>query len=258
MVATTAAPTRARLGSFYVWAAGASTLFAFGSFAGTYWLQLAAGTFVKGSLLLHLHAALFSAWCLLLLSQAWLVADGKLRDHRGWGLAGISLATGMAVIGMATAIVATNRMLAQGYTDLARPFFWLPFSGLATFTGFFIAAIANINRAEWHKRLMICATAMLLPAAAARIGFLAATGGGPGARPGLSRPPPVASGIEGVLIVAPLILAGMIYDWRTRGRPHLAYVIGLAVLLAAGFLGPPVTATHAWGGFVDSVLKIAG
>ena len=46
---------------FYVWMAGLCALIAIGGFAGTYWLQWPVGTFV-GSRLIHLHAALFTAW----------------------------------------------------------------------------------------------------------------------------------------------------------------------------------------------------
>jgi hypothetical protein len=258
MTASTAAATRARLGSFYVWAAGVCALYAFGSFAGTYWLQLAAGTFVKGTSLLHLHAALFSGWCVLLLSQSWLVADGKVRDHRAWGVAGVSLATAMVVVGMATAIAAVNRLFAQGYGDQARAFFWLPVSGMAFFAVLFTAAVLNANDREWHKRLMFGATAAILPAASARIGFLLATGGGPGVRPGLSPPPPPESGMIGALMVAPLLLAGIVYDWRTRGRPHPAWFVGLAALLLQGFGGAWFAHTHAWYAFVDAMARFAG
>ena len=66
-------------------------LVAIGGFAPTYWLQLAARTFVRPPLF-HLHGALFTAWTLLLLSQTILAVQGRLDHHRAWGLVGISLA----------------------------------------------------------------------------------------------------------------------------------------------------------------------
>src|SRR5436190_15797160 len=53
---------------FYVWMAGACLITAIVGFAPTYWLQLSPGTFV-GSPLVHLHAALFTAWLVFLLVQ---------------------------------------------------------------------------------------------------------------------------------------------------------------------------------------------
>ena len=91
MASTAINPVRAGTSYFHVWMAAVCVLLAFGGFAPTYWLQLPAGTFV-GSPLVHLHAILFSAWPLFLLSQTLLVANGRLSHHRAWGLFGISLA----------------------------------------------------------------------------------------------------------------------------------------------------------------------
>ena len=71
------APTRTTTGNFYVWMAGLCTFIAFAAFAQTYWLQLAAGTFV-GSPILHVHGLVFSAWPLLFLSQTILAARGRI------------------------------------------------------------------------------------------------------------------------------------------------------------------------------------
>ena len=188
MVATTITPARTGSGYFYVWMAAVSVLIAFGGFAGTYWLQLLGGTFVGGPLL-HLHGAQYSAWTLLLFSQTWLAAKGSLDHHRAWGLVGISLATALVFVGVATAIHSmTGRIPADG--DASRRFFIVPITALGGFAILFAAAIANINRADWHKRFMLVATFSLLQAAVARFFFLATTGGGPGARPGLAPAPP--------------------------------------------------------------------
>ena len=70
------------VGTFYIAMAAVFIAIAFGGFLGTYWLQLARGTFVPASPLLHLHGFLFSAWTLFFLSQALLVGNRKLRSHR--------------------------------------------------------------------------------------------------------------------------------------------------------------------------------
>ncbi|MBA3730519.1 MAG: hypothetical protein H0W92_06925, partial [Sphingomonas sp.] len=94
-MATVSAPrARPLVSHFYITMAAIFVAIAFGGFAGTYWLQLPYGTFT-GSPMLHLHGLLFSLWTLFFLSQALLVANGRLRNHKAWGLAGISLATAM-------------------------------------------------------------------------------------------------------------------------------------------------------------------
>ena len=250
-------PTRAEAKYFYVWMAAACALLAFGGFAPTYWLQLPAGTFV-GSPLVHVHALLFSAWPLFLLSQTFLAANGRLNQHRAWGLLGISLATALLIIGTATAIETMNHGLAAGYGDRSRAFLILPLSTIMLFAGFFIAAIVNIRNSDAHKRLMLLATFSLLGAAMARVFFVLITGGGPGLRPGLGAPPPLAIGLLPGLLLELLIVAGMVYDWRTRGRPHRIWVIGAAVMTAVILLRGPISGTSAWLGFADALAHIAG
>lgn len=258
MTAAILAREGARVSSIYVWMAGACALLAFGGFAGTYWLQLGAGTFKGGTPILHLHGLVFSAWTLLLLSQTVLAAQGRLQHHRAFGLVGISLATAMVFLGLTVALHTLHVKLAEGYGDQARAFMWLPLGSLTLFAGFFVAAIVNINRWEWHKRFMLVATCGALAAAAGRIGFLIATGGGPGVRPGLAPPPPPALGGPDTVIVSLILLAGVIYDWRTRGKPHPAYLIGIAAILSFGFIGPLFAQTPAWFAFVDAFAKLAG
>ncbi len=256
MVAIARQSARLESRNFYVWMAGACVLVAFGGFAETFWLQLPARTFV-GAPLIYLHGALFSAWTLFFFLQTALVAGGRIRDHRAWGIAGVSLATALVLVGMATAVHSLTTRLALGYGDQARAFVIVPISDIVLFTAFFAAAIANISRPERHKRWMLLATIGLLPAAVARVFFLLATGGGPGLRPGLPAPPPVQIALGPGLIVDLLVVAAIAYDWRTRGRPHPIYLVGLAVMLAVQLLHGPVSATPAWRGFADYLAGFA-
>ena len=230
MVTLALNPAGQKAGYFYVWMAAVCALIAFGAFAPTYWLQLYAGTFV-GPPLLHVHGALFFAWTLLLLSQTALAATGRLDSHRAWGLGGVSLATAMVVVGVAASIHTLTTGLVAGYGDASRAFLILPLSAIVLFAGFFVAAVSNIRRPEVHKRFMLLATISLLQAAMGRIFFILATGGGPGMRPGLGPPPPLFIGLVPSLILELMIVAGIVYDWRTRGRPHPVWLIGAVVRL---------------------------
>jgi hypothetical protein len=215
--------------NFFLIFSTACAVFAFGAFTPTYWLQWPAGTFI-GSPLLHLHAILFSLWVVLLVWQASLAARGRSRSHRAWGIAGVALASLMVAVGSAVAIDELRSGLASGYADRARAFFIVPSSAIVLFVGFFAAAMFSIRRPETHKRLMLLATITLLQAAAARIFLLLKVGTAPGLRPGLGPPPPVAVGVYPSLCLEILVLAGIVYDWRTRGRPHLSWVLGFVIL----------------------------
>ena len=252
--ATTANPGATR--GFYVWMAAACALIAFVGFAPTYWLQLAPGTFV-GSPLLHLHGLLFAAWPLYLLLQTAFVARGRVARHRTWGLLGVSLATSMVLVGFAVANDVLATRLAAGYGDAARAFHIASTSMITLFGVFVGAAIVCVSRPEVHKRLMLLATFSMLTPAIARLFFAANVGIGPGLRPGLGPPRAIESVLAPSLITDALILLGIVYDLRTRGRPHPAYVFGGALMLAVHVMRGPVSTTQWWYAVADFLARFS-
>ena len=242
---------------FYVWVSAACALLAFGGFAPTYWLQLAPRTFV-GSPLVHLHAVLFSAWTLLFLFQTALAARGRLERHRAFGLLGVSLATAMVFVGCAAATEALKDRLAAGLGDAARAFFIVPISLMALFGGFVFAAIAKVRQPETHKRLMLLAMISIIPPAIARVFFAMNVGIAPGLRPGLGPLRTADSVVASGLIADVFVLIGMIYDWRIRGRPHSAYVVGGGILVAVQILRVPMSTTQWWYAFANFLARFSG
>ena len=247
-------PDRSR---FYVWMATVCSVVAFAGFAPTYWLQLPAGTFV-GSPLLHLHGLLFSTWTIYLLLQTILAARGRVGRHRAWGLLGISLATAMVFVGFAVANGVLATRLAAGYGDAARAFHIASISMMTLFGGFVFIAILYVSRPEIHKRLMLLATVSMLPPAIARLFFAVSVGIGPGLRPGLGPPRTVESVLVPALVADALILAGVIYDMRTRGRPHPTYLIGGAIVLAVQVLRIPLSTTPLWYAVAEFLARFSG
>jgi uncharacterized membrane protein YhaH (DUF805 family) len=249
-------PAREMTRRFYVGMAGTCALIAFGGFAPTYWLQLAPATFV-GSPLLHLHGLLFSAWPVLLVVQTMFAASGRIDRHRSWGLLGISLATAMVCVGFAVANEVLAARLAAGYGDRARAFHIASVSLITLFALFVLAAIVFVKRPEIHKRLILLATFSMIPPAIARVFFAFAVGMGPGLRPGLGPPRTVESVIAPALIADALILVGIVYDMRTRGRPHPVYLIGGAVMLAVQILRVPLSTTAWWYSAADLLARFS-
>ena len=147
--------------------AAACAIVAFIGFAPTYWAPLAQGSF-RGSALVHIHGALFFAWPLFVVYQTWLVSSGRIVRHRDVGLIGISLATAMTLLGVTVAIVAAARFMGTGVAAETKAFLIVPLSVAVFFAITVGVAIANVRRAEWHKRLMMVATVSLLEAAIAR------------------------------------------------------------------------------------------
>ena len=257
-MATIAAPQRrTTVSRFYVTMASIFVAIAFSGFFMTYWVQVARGTFI-GAPMLHLHGLLFSLWTLFFLSQALLVQNGRLRDHRKWGLLGVSLATAMLFTGMIVAVDGLQSRLEAGYGNAAKAFTIVPISGIILFAVLVTAAIANLKRPEWHKRFMLVATAGILQAALARFFFLAATGGGPGLRPGFGPPQPIERAAGPGSIVVALIVAAMIHDWRTHGRVHPAYWWGFGATMLVQIGRPLFANTPAWYSVADFLVRFNG
>ena len=236
---------------FYVGMAATFVAIAFGGFVPTYWAKLVHGSF-SGGPLLHWHGMLFFGWTLFFLMQTLFIATGRVVNHRNWGLVGISLATAMAISVVIAAIRSIKVADAISMGDDARRFAIVSLTGLVVFGVFFTLAIVNVRRADWHKRYLIVATVPLMQAATARV-FMTLF-----APPGAVGPPPVFVAVPPGLLVDLLIVAGMVYDWRTRGRPHPVYVIGLAVNLGVQLLCVPLAGTAAWLSIARAVESLAG
>lgn len=174
----------------------------------------------------HLHGAVFTGWIALFAGQTWLAGRGSVRLHRRLGWASLGLVAAMAGLGVATTVLCVKR-------DAVPPFFTpglmlaLDFLGLAGFIALFGSAVALRRRADWHKRLMLCATILLSTPAWGRILPMSALG----------KAAPVVL-LATLLGVAAL---GMAYDALRGRKPHPAYLWGAAAiavsLLAAGPLG---------------------
>jgi hypothetical protein len=238
-------PAKTRDNRFFVWLSLFCVVVVILGFAPTYWLQLAAGT-VHVPAIIHFHAAIATAWLLLLLVESWLVSRGKLRQHQAWGLAGISLATLVVSIGLVAAIVMLKVHLAAGDGDRAREFEIVVVSEILGFGIFFVAAIANIRRPDWHKRFMICAALQLTAVGMTRFFFLARNGMHPGLWPGVLPYPPVIAHLPVTLLTSAVILSALIRDKRVEGRVHPAWMWGLGGTLVIGFVRIPLASTPAW------------
>jgi hypothetical protein len=251
MTATTAGAARATRSTFYVWMAGTFVLIAFGGFIPTYWAKIASGTF-GGHPILHIHGMIFFTWTLFYFVQTTLVAAGRTPDHRAWGVAGVSLATAMGFTVVLAAINSMKVAEAIGMGDAARRFSVVSLTALVSFGVLFTLAIVNNRKPEVHKRLMILAMLPLMQAATARI-FLTFF-----APPGAVGPPPVFVAIPPGLLVCLLGVVAMVHDWRTRGKVHPVYLIGLPVVLAQIVLTVPIAASDQWMAIARAVEGLAG
>jgi hypothetical protein len=250
---------------FYLWASVAMAATAFLGFAPTFWIPLAQGV-PERIPVLAIHGTLFFGWTLLLIYQSWLVASGRVVRHRDVGLIGISMATAMTIFGTIAAINSARRAIAANFGAAGETFMIVPMAAIFLFTVFVFAAIYNVRRPDWHKRLMLSATAVLLDAAIARpfIAYVVMGGHLPPFKgtvgiAGLGGPPPPVSGLLIPSLASLLfIAAGMIYDWRALGKVHPAYWWASGFALAVVLLKIPISDTAAWHNTAHFLISLAG
>ena len=259
---TTGVATR----QFYVWMAAACFTIAVLGFMPTYFVPILHGQF-NAPPIVHIHGVVLFSWVAFFFVQTWLVASGRILDHRTWGVLGVSIFTAMVFI--VTAVVSLRVAQASlpgqpaGVAHDVRAFAWVSMGGLLFMTPVFILAIANIRRPEVHKRLMLLMTISMLPAPIARW-FLVLLAPPPGPAPVLAAglpivsAPPVFVSIPPSLVANLLVIVAITYDWRTRGRPHPVYLIGGAILLLIQMTAVPVANSPAWQAIAAALGRLAG
>lgn len=236
---------------FYLWMAGAFVLVAFGGFSPTYWGPMAAGTF-HGPPIIHIHGMLMFTWTCFFFIQTALVSAGRTLDHRSWGLAGIALFSVLAYSILIGEMAVLKRNDGLGMGDAARRFAAVTLCAWPLMVALFTLAIINIRRPQVHKRLMMLLMIAMMTPARARV-FLTFF-----APPGAAGPPPPFVSVPPALVADLFLVVAMLHDWRTRGRPHVVYVIGGAALVAQQLLTVPFAATGTWMSMTKAFERLAG
>ena len=200
-------------------------------FARTYYLRV----FFRRDALpaaLHLHGFAMSAWIALLIVQIALVRTNRVAIHRRLGILGGVLAAAMIVLTSGAALFAARRDLAaRGGTGPLR-FLAIPFVDLLMFAAFVALALWYRKRPETHKRLMLLATIVIIPAALARFPFSPAGN------------PWFFFGVSDLFAIAILL-----FDWLARRRMHPAMLYGTLALIVTQPLRFLIGGTAMWIAF---------
>ena len=140
-------------------------------------------------LVLHMHAVLMGSFLLFLLLQTWLMATGRRAQHMQLGIIGVVLAMALIVVGFILAPTMYHQLVnslqtapPEAQADLKAG---LAFSeniklvqmriGILFAVFLAIGLPARKNDPGLHKRMMILATAIPLPAGIDRIAWLPST-----------------------------------------------------------------------------------
>lgn len=197
-------------------------------------------------LVLHVHAVLMGAWLSLLLAQTTLMATGNARHHKKLGIAAFLLApaiviTGMVLVptmhalwrdGLAIAPADAQARLQAAMIHRNNIVLTQLRSGILFLLFVILALRARATDSGFHKRMIILATVVPLPAAIARLTWL----------PSTTPASPVSTDLYTLLWLAPMFA----WDLYRHKGVHRAYKVWLAFWLPATALVNLLWGTTWW------------
>jgi uncharacterized membrane protein len=220
----------------------------FAAFVAICWLGVIMGFFPASSarlqgkadyaapLILHVHAASFVAWLVLLTAQTTLIRRGNVALHRRIGPIGMALIPVMALSGFFAEVYSQRFYIAHPPNSQA--FFIIPIWYVVGFTAFATWAMLARRDPSAHKRLLLLATTVIVGAAYTRWW-------------GEELTALVGDGYWGTIVNSftgthLILLAALGYDVLTRGRVHRVYLIGIPAILAAELAVSWIYHSPAW------------
>jgi hypothetical protein len=177
----------------------------------------------------HIHGLVFTSWVVLFVVQTSLVSARRTDLHRRLGVLGGVLALLMWVVGYQAAVTAARRGFSMPGLPPPLVFLAVPIFDLLVFATLVGTGLYLRRKPAAHKRLMLLSTLAVLTAAIARLPYVLPLG------------PPAFFGLTDLLVIA-----AMIYDWRTRGRVHSALLWGGLFLIASQPLRLAISGTDTW------------
>jgi uncharacterized membrane protein YozB (DUF420 family) len=177
----------------------------------------------------HFHGITALIWMLLLVTQAWLMRQGKRPLHRTLGKSALLLAP----LFVASGVLVVHSML-QGSNPFQRAFgpqlAWLDLSTVVYFGMVVGLALRQSRNIQLHARYMASTVVLVLPPAVGRIMGMGV--------PGIHS---FEAAVHAAYFFSELITLLLILDDRRLGRIRLPYPMLLVFLLAqqAGFVLAP-------------------
>lgn len=210
-------------------AAVLAALIAFVGFWPTYFGPLVSGN-VDVSSLLHIHAAVQTAWLALFVMQIVLASTGHLALHMQTGRWIMAFSVVVCCFSLVVIFERFAGKIAAGEVANAQRQLFGHLREVVWFAAFVLAGWLWRGRPETHKRLMLIATVLLIhPAVGRRMTFL---------------PQPVPLLLFMIVWGLPIYLM-MIYDYAKQRIVHPVYVIGVLAMLAERLV-LPLRTTGTW------------
>jgi hypothetical protein len=167
--------------------------------------------------IVHLHAAVFTVWVLILVAQAGTVVAGNVALHRRLGMLGMAYGGFVFAVGLLVSVGAPALRVRAGLLplDVGGIVVLYNLTDMLLFGVFLGLSFAYRNSPELHKRWIIAATAALCGAALGRVVR--------------------SNSPEYLLLWLSPLLAMTAVDVATRRRPHAIPLVSAALLVVAFF-----------------------
>ena len=166
---------------------------------------------------IHAHAAAMTGWLALSVAQPWLAASGNRALHRRLGWIAVTLLGIIPIVGSLAGVAALRDGIVPPFFTPAY-FLALVHVGVLSFTAMVIAAVVLRRRSDWHRRLMLGSTVLILEPAFGR----------------LLPMPLLGNWGEWVAMAGQLGALGFLvrHDRRSRGQVHPATLIVAGAVVA--------------------------
>jgi hypothetical protein len=215
------------------------TLIVFIGFSRTYFLASYFHAKPLAAPIVHIHAAAFTSWMLLLLAQTSLAASGRTNIHRRLGIAGMVLAPIVFVLGVVVATEMLRRLSTAPGLDSSRIYA----VALSEVTGFIVPTLWAFRlrrRSAYHKRLIIIGTIAMMTAGFGRWPVHAL----------LHKPLPA------MVCTFALLLLVIAYDLATIRKVHRATALGGAWVVCIELGAIAVSSTAEWHQLTNGLLRM--
>lgn len=189
----------------------------------------------------HVHGIMMFGWLLLFIAQAGLAGTGHLKLHMSLGLVGLPLFV-LIMIGVVVVSVLGLIHTPPPIERLIDNIFLLQLFAFVLLPLFFVLGMtARRKHPLHHKRYMLLLTFLMVEAALSRVDYI----------PGMGSQD-TFYWVQ-YLYLDTILLALVLYDWRTLGRIHPATLIGGGIIVAYQLTAVTLWDSKLWLSTVDRI-----
>lgn len=185
------------------------------------------------SFAVHVHGIISTLWIALHFTQARLIAARNVALHKKLGIVTALIGFLLIYQGAELALGSAARGHAPNGRDPLQ-FLAISMGSVVMFAAFLVPALALRARKEWHKRLMLLATMVMILPAVGRLDTWT------------MQWVPHTRAVVPFLVTCGFIVWAASTDWRRSRRIHPAYYLGGTALAASIPLRHVIGSTDAW------------